>query len=183
MLASLCHDLGKATTTTADLKAHGHDEAGVPLAQALMQRLTNDQSLINAVKILVRHHLAPFSLLAQQSSLKAYKRLAAKLAPSVTMRQLGLVALADRQGRNGHGQTPLSSSCLDLFNDFIAQCDKAAVTNKPEEAVLKGRDLLDAVPAGPKLGTLLQKAYDIQIDEGITDVATLRQRVLGKKKS
>ncbi len=179
IFGSLCHDLGKATTTTADLRAHGHDEAGVPTAQALLKKMTNDHSLISAVSLLVRHHLAPFALLAQQATPKAYKRLAAKLAPTITMRQLGLVALADRQGRNGNGHEPMNNN-IDLFHAFLAKCDAAAVTHGPEAPILLGRDLLDEVVPGPKLGAMLQKAYLIQIDEGITDVATLRQRVLKK---
>ena len=176
-LGALCHDLGKAVTTTADLKAHGHDEAGVPIAHELCKKLTNNQELIKAVSPLVRNHLSPFILVADRSTPRAYKRLAARLGSVVTMRQLGLVALADRQGRNGNGHEPLENN-LDLYNAFLQECDATAVTHGPEAPVLLGRHLLDVVAPGPKLGKLLKQAYDLQIDEGITDEATLRQRVL-----
>jgi tRNA nucleotidyltransferase (CCA-adding enzyme) len=180
MLAGLCHDLGKATTTTNDLKAHGHDVAGVPLAKNLLGRMTNDQKCIAAVELLVRHHLAPFTFLAGGALPKAYKRLAYKLSPLVTMRQLGLVALADRQGRNGHSPEPLTNH-IDLLHAFLAECNKAAVANGPEIPVLQGRDLIDEIKEGPRLGQLLKEAYTIQIEEGITDSSTLRKRVLRQK--
>ena len=181
-LATLCHDLGKAVTTTPELRAHGHDEAGVPLAASLLKRITNDQSLIKAVQLLVRHHLAPFILVAEQSKPKAYKRLAARLGHAVSMRQLGLVALADRQGRNGAGHEPLSAY-HDLYEQFLDQCEEATVTNQPEPPLLQGRDLLDEVGPGPALGQLLKKAYLLQIEEGITDPVELRKRILPKKYS
>ncbi len=176
-LGALCHDLGKAVKTTADLKAHGHDEAGVPIAQEFLKKITNDQALIKAVCPLVRHHLAPFVLVEHRSTPKAYKRLAAKLGTTVSMRQLGLVALADRQGRNGQGHEPLNKY-VELFEAFLQHCDAAAVTHCPEAPILLGRHLIDVVKPGPELGRLLQKAYQIQIDEEITNVATLRQCVL-----
>ncbi|MBM3893461.1 CCA tRNA nucleotidyltransferase [Candidatus Dependentiae bacterium] len=182
MLGVLCHDLGKTLTTTPDLKAHGHDEAGVPIAQALCKKLTNNQELIKAVEILVRHHLAPFILVASHSSPRAYKRLAARLGHTVTMRQLGLVALADRQGRNGQGHEPLSNN-MDLFTAFLQQCDATAVTHGPEAPVLLGRHLVDIVAPGPKLGELLQKAYTYQIEKGVTDVDALRTYALKNYKS
>jgi tRNA nucleotidyltransferase (CCA-adding enzyme) len=180
ILAAMCHDLGKATTTTHDLKAHGHDSAGVPISIALLKRITNDQTLIKTVGLLVQHHLAPFTFVDGEASIKAYKRLAAKLAPLASLRQLGLVALADRQGRNSASHEPLKNQ-HELFDAFMAQCEKAAVTNGPETPVLLGRDLLDTIPAGPQLGRLLKEAYTIQIEESIKDPIILRQRVLKQK--
>lgn len=177
ILGALCHDLGKAVTTTHDLKAHGHDEAGVPIAHTLCKKLTNNQELIKAVGPLVRHHLAPFVLVTAHSSPKAYKRLAARLGSVVSMRQLGLIALADRQGRNGAGHEPLTNN-MDLFEAFLQQCDATAVTHGPEAPVLLGRHLLDVVSPGPKLGQLLQKAYDHQIEKDVTDVDALRTYAL-----
>jgi len=49
---------------------------------------------------------------------------------------------------------------------------------EPEKPVLLGRNLLDDVKPGKKMGELLKKAYEIQIEEGITDWQILKQRVL-----
>ena len=45
----------------------------------------------------------------------------------------------------------------------------------PEEPVLHGRDLLDVVQPGPKMGQFLKDAYQIQIEEGIKDVQELKK--------
>lgn len=176
-IAVLCHDLGKATTTDELLHCHGHEEAGVLPAQKLLKRLTDDIFLSKAVSKLVRYHLAPFMLLREGAGARAYKRLAAKLWPEVTMRQLGLVALADHRGRNGVGSEPLELY-QDRFDQFITKAQHANVVHKPEAPVLLGRHLLGIVAPGPKMGELLAKAYDIQIDENIIDVDELKRRVL-----
>jgi hypothetical protein len=46
---------------------------------------------------------------------------------------------------------------------------------------LQGRDLLDGIKPGPEMGALVKKAYEIQVQEGIRDKATLKKRVLNKK--
>jgi len=179
VIGTLCHDFGKATTTDENLHCHGHEEAGVPLAQKFLKRITDDLFLSKAVSKLVRHHLAPFMLLREEAGAKAYKRLAAKLAPEVTMRQLGLVALADYRGRNGINSQPLTAH-QEKFDQFINNAEQANVVHQAEAPVLLGRHLLDVVQPGPQMGELLDKAYNIQIDEGITDVDELRRRVLGE---
>jgi len=176
-IAALCHDLGKATTTDEDLHCHGHEEAGVIPAQKLLKRLTDDIFLNKAVSKLVRHHLMPFSLLREGASVRAYKRLAARLWPEVTMRQLGLVALADYRGRNGTNSEPLDLY-QDRFDQFILKAQDANVVHRPEQAVLLGRHLIGIIEPGPEMGKLLDKAYDIQIDEGIVDLEELKKRVL-----
>ncbi len=50
-------------------------------------------------------------------------------------------------------------------------------TNR-ELPVLQGRDLLDVASQGMLLGKLVNRAYEIQIEQGITDKAQLRARVL-----
>ncbi len=180
MFGVLCHDLGKVTTTNNDLQAIGHDEAGVDISKALLKRITEDQFLIKAVCKLVRYHLAPFALIDQNAQPKAYKRLAAKIAPEISMRQLGIVALADRQGRNEMCPEPLTNKFHNDYKAFLEYAEQASVVHKPEAPVLLGRHLLGTISPGPELGKLLDLAYQIQIDEGITDVDVLKKRALEK---
>lgn len=177
MLAALCHDLGKATTTDENLSCHGHDDAGEPLAYELLKRLTDNVFLLKAVCKLVRNHMRPFTLARDKSSPRAYKRLALALAPEVSMRQSALLALADTRGRNGAWHEPLTEF-IQEYDDFLAASARARVTHAPEKPVLLGRHLLGLVPPGPEMGALLDAAYQIQIDEGITDVEELKRLVL-----
>jgi tRNA nucleotidyltransferase (CCA-adding enzyme) len=181
MLATLCHDFGKVKTSDERGRAKGHDEAGVPLAKSFLQRFTWDSVLIRSVCKLVRYHRSPWDLVKQKSGVKAYKKLALHLAPEVTPRQLSFVALADSRGRNAKSSTPLSecnNNGEEILKVFMQNVENAKVEHGPEQPVLQGRDLLGIVEPGPAMGRLLKKAYDIQIDEGVTDKEELKKRVL-----
>ncbi len=182
ILTMLVHDLGKASTTDEQLHCKGHEEAGVPLAERLIKRITDNHFLPAAIKKLVRHHCAPVYLTHDGVGINAYKRLASKLSPEVTLRHIGLVGLADILGRNDQGPCPLVQAKLESHESriklFMAQADQARVANGPEKPVLLGRHLLDVIAPGAELGKLLNQAYHIQIEEGIKDWQELRELVL-----
>jgi len=183
MLGVLCHDFGKAVSTDENGRAKGHDIAGVPLAKRFLRRFTWDSLLVRSVCKLVRFHRMPIQLVEQESTLKAYKRLALKLSPEVTTQQLYFVAAADVLGRNPDGNFPLGnflSGDKRTLEVFLEQVEKAQVKSGPEEPVLHGRDLLGIIEPGPKMGELLKKAYDIQIDQGVTDKEVLKSMILGE---
>ena len=186
MLAVLCHDFGKAKVVNDDLSAKGHDTAGVPVAKAFLRRFTWNSKLIRSVCKLVRYHMMPLLFVEQKSGPKAYKRLALKLAPEVTLEHLYLVAWCDIRGRNEDGPEPLTKGFAltqllsndTVLEQFMENVKGAEVATGPEKPVLLGRDLLDVVEAGPEMGRLLRKAYQIQIDEGVKDKDELKRRVL-----
>lgn len=178
MLVTLCHDLGKPETTDLELHAHGHAHAGVKFCTSLLRRLTNKKTLVSTIKKLVEHHCEPLIFLKDKASLKAYKRLASKLAPDATLRQLALVALADKRGRNKKSHKPFVKKYAEIFLKFMQNMKAANVENEPEPAVLLGRHLLDCVKPGPEMGRLLALAYSIQIDKGIKDWRKLKQLVI-----
>jgi tRNA nucleotidyltransferase (CCA-adding enzyme) len=180
LFALMCHDLGKVTTTKfidGRLRSLGHEEAGVPLATSLLKRITRRVDLIHAVQKLVRHHMAPGLFPKNNAKLPAYKRLANKLAPEVSMELLAKISLADKRGRNPDSIKPLTKDIPEV-RQFLDMAAKANVVYKPEEPVLLGRDLEGKVEPGPRMGKLLKEAYEIQIDEGITDKAQLLKRIL-----
>jgi tRNA nucleotidyltransferase (CCA-adding enzyme) len=179
MFGALCHDFGKPAVTDKEGHARGHEEKGVEPTKIFLKRFCDDTLLIKVVTKLVRHHLMPGALIEQKSSVKAYKRLALKLSPEVSMRQLGMVALCDHRGRNGKGHDPLDID-QKLFDAFAEKLKEADVVDKPEAPVLQGRHIIDDIKSGPAMGRLLKRAYEIQIDEGIINVDELKRRVLKK---
>lgn len=179
LLGALCHDMGKAVTTDAELHAYGHDKEGVSLAQRFLKRFTHDQILTKSVSKLVLCHMRPLALVAQGAKMSAYKRLALQLAPEVTMRQLALLCLADARATNVESSVPLTFE-PDEYKIFLEKAEQAFVLHKPEPAALQGRDLLDVMQPGPIMGELLRQAYEIQLEEGIIDPVVLKQRVLKK---
>ena len=179
MYAALCHDLGKAKATRiidGRIRSLGHDKISATLTKKMLPRITTHKELIHNVKMLVAHHMAPGQFVKNNAGLPAYKRLAYTLGPDLSLEDLALLALADKRGRNSRGHKPLNSKMKDV-EEFLKQAQKAHVLHKPEEPLLKGRDIMDLASPGPGMGRLLKKAYELQIKEGIKDKFALKKRI------
>lgn len=181
VLAALCHDLGKVTTTQVidgRIRSLGHDTQGVPLAEKLLEKITNKNEIKATVKKLVLYHMLPGNFIKSGAKRAAYKRLAKKLAPETNCAMLAKLAYADKCGRNPKKGCPLFDCTLPDVDAFIESAQKCGVLLQPEPPILMGADLLDVVKPGPRMGKLLEKAYTLQIEENITDKAELKRRVL-----
>ncbi len=184
LYAALCHDVGKVLTTQEvgqRIKSTGHAELGVPLVKKLLARITKKKDIIDAVVVLTKYHMAPGQFIEGDAKPSAYKRLAAKLAPHATLQMLADLALADKLARNPRGGKPRTGN-VHKVTQFLKKAHDLEVLEQKETPVLLGRDLLDIVPAGPALGKLVARAYEIQLEEGIRDKQVLRERVLTEKK-
>lgn len=181
MIAALCHDLGKVTTTQiieGRIRTFGHDTAGVIPTQNMIQKFTSKISIIKTVAKLVQHHMMPGAFIASGAKRVAYKRLAKKLAPETNCKMLAKVAVADKCGRNPEKGIPLyQCEPVDVLA-FQEAAQKCGVFLCPEPPILMGSDLLGLMQPGPAMGKLLDRAYKIQIEEGITDKDELKKRVL-----
>lgn len=182
--AALCHDLGKAVSThirEGRIRSTGHDRAGVALAKSLMGRITHNKKRIATVCKLVRHHMAPLIFIRDHASDAAYRRLAAKLSPDATCAMLALLAEADKRGRNPARGVPLPGPISGVVQ-FKERAEAVGVLCEPLPPVLAGTDLLDIFKPGPCLGLALDRAYEMQINENITDKDTLKKRLMGSNK-
>ncbi len=180
VFAALCHDLGKAITTRmveGVLRSYGHDVAGVALADQLLDRILAKPILKKPITRLVRYHMDPVSLVKNNAKAGAYKRLAKNLVPA-TITDLVQLAICDKSARNPVKGTPLAECPEPLIQTFLETAQKYGVAEGPELPLLTGDDLISDVPEGPKLGLLLERAYQIQIDEGIIDKKELKKRVM-----
>jgi len=124
--------------------------------------------------------MAPGQFIQNGAKPPAYKRLALKLVPDITVELLAQVSLADKRGRNPNSPEPLTIT-FPFINEFIQKAEQARVMQKPEEPILHGKDLMPFMEPGPAMGALLKQAYEIQIEEGITDKQELLARVLRKE--
>lgn len=79
--------------------------------------------------------------------------------------------------RNPNKQAPFEICPEELIEEFLKCAKKYGVEKQPEQPILMGKDLLEYVDPGPRLGKLLEKAYTIQIEEGITDKKELKKRL------
>jgi tRNA nucleotidyltransferase (CCA-adding enzyme) len=182
MYAVLCHDLGKVTTTKLindRLTSYDHAKKGVIVAQKLLKRITHNKALIDAVCKLVDAHLYPGEFIKNHARSSAYKRLALKLSPDVTLSMLALVATADKQGRNPQRGYPLTSE-LPVIDQFLKKAESIGVLTTIEKPILQGKDLMPEIEPGPLMGSLVKEAYALQLQEDIHDKALLKERVLKK---
>lgn len=183
LYAALCHDLAKVSTTKQEddgsITSIGHDKEGVALTKKMLRRITQNKDLIDAVATLVKYHMAPGQFIDNNASPAAYKRLANKLGVHGSLALLADLAIADRRGRNANGPLPLKENYEDIAA-FKKQATNAQVLTHKEQQILLGRDIADIVAPGPLMGKLLKRAYEIQLDEGITDKEALKKRLLAE---
>ena len=184
LYAALCHDLGKVTTSVVVdgvIKSIGHEKESKKFARTMMKRITHNVDLINAVSSLVLYHMMPLQFVVNGAKLSAYQRLANKLDKDVNMKMLIDLCVADRRGRNGTDPEPLTCDFPDV-DIFKKNVERAGVTTKGIEPLLKGVDVMDIVLPGPQMGTLLRWAYEKQIEKGITDKQVLKEYIIKKIK-
>jgi len=169
MLATLCHDLGKASTTRFEegrVRSRGHEEAGLAPTRSLLDRW-NVHTLLgydvrNKVLGLIGNNLKPGQLYDDRERVSdgAIRRLAAKCEPGLLYR----VARADCLGRTGD----FSPVAMEWFLDRVRQLD---VAERPPAPLLRGRDVVAlGVPPGPEIGRVVREVYERQLDGVVNTV-------------
>ena len=164
MLAALCHDFGKPGTTAeidGRLRAFGHEQAGLPLTEVFLRRLTNETKLIRGVLNLVLLHMEPNKMAGDGAGVKAFMRLYDK---ALSPEDLLLLSKADWLGRRGPetdekqlaaGYAPTEEKLRGLLALYRARMAAPCVT---------GRDLVEAgFRPGPELGRALEYAHKLHL--------------------
>ena len=99
MLSALCHDFGKADALQDDhgrIRALGHEEAGIPRAEAFLSGITREKRLHRYVANMVLLHMRPNIMAEQRARQKSFCHL---FDESVCPEDLLLLAKADALGR------------------------------------------------------------------------------------
>jgi tRNA nucleotidyltransferase (CCA-adding enzyme) len=162
MLAVLAHDFGKPATTQHALKdgrmrimSPGHEEAGVDLASAFLERMRAPQAVQARVLPLVRNHLFHW----QSMTDRAVRRLARRLEPE-NIQGLCLIMTADSMGR-----PPRPAVEPEHVRLLMARAHELQVRQKPPEPILMGRHLIElGLGPGKIFGEILHKAYEAQLE-------------------
>ena len=149
MLSALMHDLGKITSSQVQedgrITSYMHPEAGVPLAQAQLKRLTNDRKMTDYVLNMVLMHMRPCTLANGNSRLKKSR---AMFDESVCPEDLILLAMADAFGCgvNRHfGAWPYLKERLEDYREIMRR------------PMIGGQDL---IAAGYRPGTQFREMID-----------------------
>jgi tRNA nucleotidyltransferase (CCA-adding enzyme) len=174
MLGTLCHDLGKpATTRMLDgrLRSYGHEEAGLPPTNALLDRWNvhrlHGYDVRAQVLGLVGNHLKPGQLYDDRERVSdgAIRRLARKCEPALLYR----VARADCLGRTGD----FPPVAMEWFLERVRALE---VAERAPDPLLLGRHVLElGVSPGPEVGRIVRAVYERQLDGAVSTLEEARE--------
>ena len=162
LFAALCHDFGKPATTILNERgtwsSPRHPLEGVPITQNFLKRLQPPNLILEHVPILVGEHLAHIAIPPDKlPSFQAVRRLAVRLTPS-NIKMWSALCRADSLGCG----TSKPRHRVSTWEEVAAKLDVRESKPKP---ILQGRDLLKlGMEPGRKMGELLHRAYEAQLD-------------------
>ena len=173
MLAALCHDFGKPSTTEfvdGRMRSRGHAEAGVAPALAFLERLKvftlEGYDVRTQVAALVRDHLKPgeFYLKREEVTDGAFRR----LARGCELELLYRVAKADSLGRNAPWVPREQWFTADAQEWFIERARELSIERKAPDPLLMGRHLLEmGLEPSPLIGQITRAVYEMQLDNRV----------------
>ncbi|MFM9960447.1 MAG: HD domain-containing protein [Planctomycetaceae bacterium] len=159
LFAALCHDLGKATTTEffdGHWRAHGHCDAGVPLARTFLTRIGCPEAIIEVIEPLVAEHLVHAQ---RDMSARTVRRLAERLGKA-TIAQLVRLIEADMNGR-----PPLPGGLPPAVQTLVELAEGMNVDRSRPKPLILGRHLI-ALGHRPDVwfGEVLKQCFEAQLD-------------------
>ena len=177
MLATLCHELGKPLAAAPLPAVEGDEgrsfiEASVNQARAVLDRLglytLSGYEVRSQALALIREQARPLEFYqARDCTADGDFR---RLAQRVDIELLYLMAKACR----------LASGSASVAEDwFIARARALGVEHGPPAPLLLGRHLIEAgIAPGPKIGDILRRVYELQLDGQITTLEEARRAAL-----
>ncbi len=169
MLAALCHDFGKPSTTTVDgrgrIISHGHDEAGVVPAESFIRRIWNKKEL-DDVMPLVKRHMLPTLFFQTNAPDRAYRRL------SLEVRSMELLAdLAECDLRGVEMPDELLKEKIARIDVFRERANALNVMAERPKPIVLGRHLMErGIKPGPQMKPILDKCFDAQLNGEFNDL-------------
>lgn len=160
----VCHDLGKATTTGLNRKgrisAIGHEDAGVPLAKAMLGRISAfDKKAVSKVCALIELHMVHTKAVSEKGVRKTLRKL---IKAGLEFDQLVEVCRCDVSGRGS----------LPKFTPNIGQdIAKGLIEDGAMVPIVTGNVLRSiGIPQGPLMGRMIAKGLELQ-DRGTLNKA------------
>ena len=173
MLAALCHDFGKPSTTEfvdGRIRSRGHAEAGVAPTLAFLERLKmftlEGYDVRTQVSALVRDHLKPGEFYRARDEVTdgAFRR----LARGCELELLYRVAKADSLGRNASWVPRERWFTSDAQDWFIERARELSIERKAPAPILLGRHLLEmGLEPSPRVGEVTRAVYEMQLDNRV----------------
>src|SRR6266571_2039890 len=176
MLAALCHDFGKPSTTEfveGRIRSREHEEEGVAPTEGFLDRLNvhtlDGYDVRVQVIALVRDHLKPGEFYKKRDEVGdgAFRRLARKCELDLLYR----VAKADSLGRNAEWVPREKWYDAAAQQWFIERARELEVASHAPAPILLGRHLLEmGLEPGPRIGEITKAVYEMQLDGRVQDL-------------
>ncbi len=177
MVGTLCHDLGKPSTTAIGekdgiprIRSLGHEEAGEEPTKQLLAKWSMGFEVEHAALTIATQHLKPGMLFNQKTKgtltdeqyANAVRKLIKKIYP-LSWRVLLAAAEADHRGRALPGAETKPYEIGALFTQMVKSLK---LDEAPAKPLIQGRDLLKrGMKPGPQVGELLNRIENAR-DEG-----------------
>ncbi len=170
MLGTLCHDLGKPSTTKTvegRIRSFDHEEAGVAPTTRVLDRLNvhtmDGYDVRKQVIAIVADHLKPGHFHRERDRIgdSAFRRLALKVELDLLYR----VAKADSLGRKAEGAPEPDAEAQEWF---LERARALNVQREGPKPLLLGRHLLEmGLSPGPRIGQITDQVYQLQLDGAV----------------
>jgi len=166
VLAALCHDLGKATTTHLSedgrIVSPRHAQEGVEPTISLLTSMGFQKSVIDKVVPLVSCHMDHLGVTPNKSFVR---KLSNRLFPS-NVSQLAMLIEADVSGR-----APLPKRCPDNVKAILRISQDLGVEQGKPMPLVMGRHLIDlGMNPSPDFKTLLDQCFEAQLEGEFSDL-------------
>ena len=171
VLAALCHDLGKASTTEwneekGKITSYNHDTAGEAPTRSFLNRIGAPKHIVERIVPLVTCHMRHVNYYTGGEVTERHvRRLARDLAPA-TIREWAAVVEADHNGR-----PPLPGGLPEAAQRMLGLAEELAVQDAAPKPILMGRHLIElGMSPGPEFGDILEAAYEAQLDGAFSTI-------------
>ena len=165
LFAALAHDFGKPKTTVKNERGRwtspDHHNEGVAPTQKFLASIGTPVSVVEAVAPLVREHMLHVFC---EPTERVVRRLAVRLG-SVAVEDWSRLVEADHSGR-----PPLPPG--NPVKPFTELAQKMGIGTKKPAPLLMGRHLIEnfGLDPSPRFGRILKEAFEIQLDQGWTEI-------------
>jgi tRNA nucleotidyltransferase (CCA-adding enzyme) len=163
MLAAVCHDLGKITTTRViheKIVSFDHENR-LELTEKFLKNITSNKDLIDSVKILVKNHMRPNIIAKDDSSDKSIRKLIVDTnGKLVNIQDAILLSKADRLGRSINN---IDAESIDIWwNNRLQKVNGEETKIIP---FITGKDLIDmGLKPNKEFKKILELAFKLQLN-------------------
>lgn len=176
ILAAMCHDLGKATTTVIHedgrITAWGHPDAGIePTISLLRGYFYADHEVVSYVKPLVKEHMVHVGFFTPDITTRSVRRIVERIKPT-SMAMLSFIIEADASGRGGkhfmQGLPPRMQQIMEVYRKDLETLQTQIDYPDP---IITGDMIMSVLGIEPsrELGKIKDECYKAQLDGKIND--------------